>query len=260
MKKRTQIILAIVLLCLVPFLSLFPNEDENRSGHSTIKTSDANGFAVVELFTSEGCSSCPPADELIAQLKNDTSGKQVYLLVYHVDYWDRMGWKDKFSNPAFTARQQQYKEWLNLQTIYTPQFVVNGTSEFPGSNENELYNLVSDGLQTMFTSALEIKAEVKQQSINVSYKTNYLAKDTKLIVALIQKNAISQVERGENKGRKLQHVQIVNDITRFALDKKENNLSISKPENFNASGYELIAFTQNELTGAITSASKTNFN
>ena len=80
---------------------------------------------VVELFTSEGCSSCPPADKLVATLVERDKKEAVYILSYHVDYWDRLGWKDRFSDAAFTARQQHYAELLHLSSVYTPQIVVN---------------------------------------------------------------------------------------------------------------------------------------
>ena len=247
------------MLCIVPFLNLFPDTDINPEGQASITTSKVNGFAVVELFTSEGCSSCPSADELITKLEKDASGKNVYLLAYHVDYWDRLGWKDKFSFAEFTSRQRQYFVWMKLKTIYTPQFVVNGTSEFGGSNQNQLYNLVSDGLLKTSSSTLKLSAQDDKKSLKVTYKTNNSIKNTKLIVALIQKQANSKIERGENKGRQLKHVQIVNHFKSFSINKKEDSLIIYKPENFTTTGWEMIGFIQDESTGTITVASKADF-
>src|ERR1700743_69163 len=88
------------------------------------------GIAVIELFTSEGCSSCPPADELVAKIQKENKDKPVYILAYHVDYWDRLGWKDSFSNADFTKRQNSYAKVLRLQSVYTPQIIVNGKTEF----------------------------------------------------------------------------------------------------------------------------------
>src|SRR5580704_5223589 len=81
---------------------------------------DNKGFAVVELFTSEGCSSCPPADELVAKIEKESKDKPVYILAYHVDYWNRLGWKDVFSSAEYSKRQNEYAGYLHLQQIYTP--------------------------------------------------------------------------------------------------------------------------------------------
>src|SRR5882757_10188754 len=94
----------------------------------------ANGFAVVELFTSEGCSSCPSADALVAAVQKENKDQPVYILAFHVDYWDRLGWKDAFSDAAYSDRQRAYASWLRLSSIYTPQVVVNGRKEFVGSD------------------------------------------------------------------------------------------------------------------------------
>ena len=90
-----------------------------------MKDTTVNGFAVVELFTSEGCSSCPPADAAVAKLLHDYK-ENVYVLGFHVDYWNYLGWKDNFSCAAYSARQQQYGRTFQLNSVYTPQVIVNG--------------------------------------------------------------------------------------------------------------------------------------
>src|SRR5215831_9324057 len=107
----------------------------------------SSGFAVVELFTSEGCSSCPSAEALMARTQEEDRDLPVYCLAFHVDYWDRQGWKDVFSSPAFTDRQRQYSNWLRLNEIYTPQAVVNGRTEFVGSDAASLSRAIQNGLQ-----------------------------------------------------------------------------------------------------------------
>ncbi|MEO6849831.1 MAG: DUF1223 domain-containing protein, partial [Mucilaginibacter sp.] len=107
----------------------------------------SKGFAVVELFTSEGCSSCPPADAVVAKVQKESANKPVYILAYHVDYWNRLGWKDVFSSPEYSARQNQYAHWLKLSSVYTPQVVVNGRTEFVGSEEGALRGAISTNLQ-----------------------------------------------------------------------------------------------------------------
>jgi len=105
----------------------------------------ATGFAVVELFTSEGCSSCPPADEILAKIAREYPDN-VYVLGFHVDYWDRLGWRDIYSSADYTHRQQKYAQLFNLNSIYTPQAIVNGKHEFVGSNESSLRSAIEEGL------------------------------------------------------------------------------------------------------------------
>src|SRR5579859_6695441 len=107
----------------------------------------AKGFAVVELFTSEGCSSCPAADALVATVQKEDKDLPVYILSFHVDYWDRLGWKDAFSDAAYSDRQREYARWLRLSSVYTPQVVVNGHQEFVGSDAVKLREAISNGLQ-----------------------------------------------------------------------------------------------------------------
>jgi len=102
--------------------------------HKAQLTNDAHGFALVELFTSEGCSSCPPAEELAAEIQKESADRPVYVLAYHVDYWDHQGWKDRYSDPAYSQRQKDYSSWLGTSDIYTPQVVVNGRKQLVGSD------------------------------------------------------------------------------------------------------------------------------
>src|ERR1700709_1958776 len=118
----------------------------NKPNTSSKSMNGNDGFAVVELFTSEGCSSCPAADDVVAKVQNENNDKPVYILAYHVDYWNRLGWKDVFSDAAYSKRQNQYAAWLNLESIYTPQVVVNGNKEFVGSQESTLRSVIKDDL------------------------------------------------------------------------------------------------------------------
>lgn len=227
-----------------------------KTEKAKLETVNNNGFAVVELFTSEGCSSCPPADELLAKLQREAGEKNIYLLAYHVDYWDRLGWKDQFSSNDFTKRQQKYQDWLNLFVMYTPQFIINGTTEFAGYNETSLYGKVSDALEAKTTADLNLTAKTSKDSLEIHYTTHQFQKDINLFVATIQKQAISKVFRGENQGATLQHVQIVKHLNSFQLIKKEGKVKIVQPYNFNSKDFEIIGFIQNTTTGKISISTK----
>jgi hypothetical protein len=116
--KKAMVIVLLFILA-IGYYFLFPRY--NWLGKSYLDTSEKEGFAVVELFTSEGCSSCPPADALMAEAQKEAGGKKIYFLAYHVDYWDHQGWKDRFSSDKFTKRQEQYAVRMDSRLIYTPQ-------------------------------------------------------------------------------------------------------------------------------------------
>src|SRR6187402_1594915 len=137
MKNSILIFLAITLSSLF-FLDCFMFPESEIAGSfktekAKLATTTNNGFAVVELYTSEGCSSCPPADELVSKIQKESNGQPVYILAFHVDYWNRLGWKDVFGDAAYSKRQNDYAQYLKLPSVYTPQIVVNGKKEFVGS-------------------------------------------------------------------------------------------------------------------------------
>ncbi|AYL98071.1 DUF1223 domain-containing protein [Mucilaginibacter celer] len=233
---------------------------KNSAGKTT--SIEGKGFAVVELFTSEGCSSCPPADELVAKVEKEVDDKPVYILAYHVDYWDRLGWKDSFSDAAYTKRQNQYAGWLNLSQIYTPQIVVNGKTEFVGSQEGALRNAIKNGLQGSNVVKLKISAQrATSGAATIQYSvegsTNNSGKA--VLLALVQKQAVSKVKAGENGGRTLAHSQIVREIQNVPL-KNYGSTNIALPAGFDANGYEVIGFIQDNDNGGILAAAKSGFN
>jgi len=216
------------------------------------------GFAIVELFTSEGCSSCPPADVLLAKIEKESKDKPIYLLAYHVDYWDKLGWKDTFSNPKNSARQSQYANWLNLNTVYTPQIIVNGSKEFVGSQENTLRSAISSALSEQQSNTLEVTVEKQNSgSLSLSYRTGESSPVFNLVVALVSPTATNKIARGENRGRILSHVQIVRKFESFKMNGKENgsvNFLLEK-EDLNDEA-EVIAFLQNVKNGKIAAVTK----
>ncbi len=226
------------------------------------KKSDTAGFAVIELFTSEGCSSCPPADELIERLQAGNQNNQLYILALHVDYWDHQGWRDPFSQPEFTWRQKEYADKLKLKLIYTPQIVVNGNRELVGSEQGELLSAVSSAIKTTANdpspAILELKATLEGKNLNVDYAVAGLEKDQEILIALVQKHAKSAVKAGENSGRTLSHVQIVRELYHREL-KDKNNMKIVVPQDFNIKNWELVAFVQNKTNGQISKAARAIF-
>lgn len=217
-----------------------------------LRNDAGKGFAVVELFTSEGCSSCPPADQLVARIQKEDAGEPVYILAYHVDYWNRLGWKDAFSSAAYSKRQEDYAAYLHLQSVYTPQIVVNGAREFVGSDDGALRNAIRSGLaQTPLASLTLAVSASNSGAADVHYTAGGYGKNTELLVAVLQKNAETEVKRGENQGRVLHHVQIVRQLQAVALNNNSGLVRVALPEGFIAGGWEIIGFLQDRTKGHI---------
>ena len=181
---------------------------------SGFKTSSSfEPVAVVELFTSQGCSSCPAADRLlsqtIAEAKKDN--KKVIALSFHVDYWNRLGWADPFSDKKYSKHQREYATALNLNTVYTPQVIVNGETEFVGSGENEMHAAINNFLNKKTVAGFKnLSATVEQGKpirINYSIEGNY--NDCKINFALLSLSETTSIKRGENGGRILKNENVV---------------------------------------------------
>lgn len=217
----------------------------------------ANGFAVVELFTSQGCSSCPAADQLLQKLQRESADAPVYLLAYHVDYWDHLGWKDPFSQAQFSQRQRQYARWLGQGNVYTPQMVVNGEQEFVGSNEKTLRTALNRALAQNAPARLSLKwAPDTNNQLRVEYTVTGDLKGSKLMLALVQPQAQTTVRRGENQGRRLNHVNIVRDIITVPVNAADKTgwVPLALPTALENQSWELVGFLQQPATGKILAA------
>lgn len=243
MKKINISGLIIILIAGSITLLSFVFTSANKI-HPTAKAK-AKGFAVVELFTSEGCSSCPAADAAVARLLRKNIAN-TYILSFHVDYWNRLGWKDEFSQQAYSARQQQYARYLSLEGVYTPQVVVNGTAQFVGSNESSLNNAVSNGLNNGTASNVNITAVRQNNSLVINYN---LTGNEALVLntAIVLPEATTQVKRGENGGRTLQHVNIVKDL-KVTDAKQSGELTMNIPRELMNKPFKVIAYTQSKQT------------
>ena len=215
------------------------------------------GFAVVELFTSEGCSSCPPADNAVTKLLKEHNSN-VYVLGYHVDYWDNLGWRDIFSNAAYTQVQRNYAKTFKLSSVYTPQIVVNGTEQFVGSDEKKLNASVDKSLQqaSVVKLSIDVKAD-DDHEVTVHYSTD--ASNANLHVALIQLSAENKIQRGENTGATLHHVNIVRDIKTVPAT-ASGNVALKIPGNLTAADCKVIAFIQDAGDNKISGATEAGIN
>ncbi len=162
---------------------------------------------VVELFTSEGCSSCPPADALLAELANRPD---VLALSFHVDYWDRLGWKDPSSSPEATARQERYAWLLGIDTVYTPQIVVDGRREAVGSDRSAVEHALDAASRE--PSAVPVTLSFNNGRARITLGRGGVTASASVVLIGFDRRRVDTVERGENSGRTLTHVDVVRGI------------------------------------------------
>lgn len=239
--KKIKIINAFAMLFFLTGNTIFSQSNQ-----------DKKGFALLELYTSEGCSSCPPADELLGKIQNELKDKNVYVLSYHVDYWDKQGWKDIFSNADFTKRQYDYAKYMEKDPIYTPQVIINGKIDYVGSQETSLRNGIKSALSKPVSANLSLEASQNANSLSVNYNVEGTSKNSRLLIAVVQKEAKSNVKRGENAHRVLSHYQIVRNLQSVDLNKaKKGTALVHLPKNYNTQDFEIIGFVQDMNSGAI---------
>lgn len=247
--KKIKVIPAffIALILLIGITAFGQNNHEKKA---------VKGFALLELYTSEGCSSCPPADELMGRIQNEYKDDNVYVLSYHVDYWDRQGWKDVFSNADYTKRQYNYAKFLGKEPIYTPQLIVNGKADYIASQETVVRNGIKSALSKPVVTDLSLEANQANNNLNVNYNIEGIFKNSNLIIAIVQKAAKTNVKRGENANRILSHYQIVHHLQTLDLKDKKGTVSIHLPKSFNTKDFEVIGFVQDKNKGNITGATR----
>lgn len=201
---------------------------------------------VVELFTSQGCYSCPPADAALTELIKD---KDYLGLAFHVDYWDYIGWKDTFGDPEFTKRQRSYSKAMNERQIYTPQAVINGRSHMNGAYSDEIKSTAHNYIQTGKSLTVPINVVENNGRLNVSIKPQATYKDATLYAIYFKPIEMVDIKRGENAGKKITYTNIVRKIEMLGMTGEnglhaEFSLADVKAKGFN--NYALILQSKNE--------------
>jgi len=213
------------------------------------KLPDQRQPVLVELFTSEGCSSCPPADALLERLDRTqpVSGAQIIVLSEHVDYWNHIGWADPYSSPAFSARQEQYARRFRTRGPYTPQMVVDGRIEFVGSDARSAESAIRSALSRPKAS-VRIGESEGSAAIEVEPLPAGTAHRAGVFAAYAADTGTQDVVRGENKGRRLHHVAIVNVLRQIGTVDDRTPFKTKLPLE---SGSRLIVFVQESGNGPV---------
>src|SRR5215471_3064771 len=209
-ETKRRFIAAIVIMIWLAAGYIFASEPK------TFESSDTQS-SLIELFTSEGCSSCPPAEKWVTALKsNQELWKKIVPLAFHVDYWDHLGWRDRFAKPEFTSRQQHYAAAWGGDSVYTPGFVVNGKewrSWFGGNAPPASSTKVG-----VLRASLGDNGQVTATFIPATTQPRSLT----LNVALLGNDLQSDVKRGENSGRKLRHDFVVLQLAKSEMTNQGN--------------------------------------
>jgi hypothetical protein len=253
------LLLAFVLLQFGPgpfersAASVFDNAADAQSEAVPVATTVAPGV-LVELFTSEGCSTCPPADKLLADLERNqpVNGVHVIILGEHVDYWNHLGWKDPFSSAQFSQRQTDYARALGIEDVYTPQMIVDGRAQFVGSSLPKALEAIAKAATVPKASlAMAIKT-VAPNSINVTIQVKNVpdvsrGDKAEVVLAVVENGLMSKVTRGENSGRALTHSAVTRKLIKVGpIEQGDVNRTVTlrldpewKPKNL-----KVVAFVQ----------------
>lgn len=212
---------------------------------------------LVELFTSEGCSSCPPADALLGRLNGlkTEAGQLIVGISEHVTYWNHLGWVDPFSQELFTLRQQEYSGRFRTEDVYTPQMVVNGESAMVGSDGRAVQAALRKAGQGAEGSLRIGEVVPAGKMLMVTYDVAGIAPGAEVYAVVAEDHAASQVLRGENAGRGLAHVSVAQSMIRLGKVKAPGSqkVAVSLPKG-DGGGRHLIVFVQAAGLGRVLAA------
>jgi hypothetical protein len=240
------------------------HEEDASKLKTDIPVSNNKSVAVLELFTSQGCSSCPPADRLLGSY---TEKENVIVLSFHVDYWDRSGWKDPFSSKQYTQRQYDYASALHAD-VYTPQLVINGQSEMIGSDADKISNAIKKVLTGQPDATLSIKT-VKAENARlpdgqgratISFDASGNTGNSVLNVALVEKKTTTDVKAGENGGVTLTNYNVVRNFKTIKKVENGNNVStIDIPSSADLKNLSVVLYLQEKKNNKISAAEQAGF-
>lgn len=259
--RREMVVLCLSLIVLFGSAAIFTATSAARA------TENSNVPVLVELFTSEGCSSCPPADDLLARLDalQPISGAQLIVLSEHVDYWNHDGWVDPFSSASITERQSSYERVLGVNSPFTPQFLVDGTAQLQANDAQKVLAALQQARSTPKIAVRLLSAAVQNANPlviqgRVEADANPEKHKADVLVAVALDHAESQVARGENSGRHLSHVAVVADLTK--VGKLESGKSLAQDFRVKlklpapAKTIRLIVFVQESGLGRVLGAAQ----
>ena len=226
--------------------------DESETSGIPGNSAVTKPLSLVELFTSQGCSSCPPADRVLADLVNrhESEGLPAIGLSFHVDYWNYLGWRDPFSSGLWSQRQKRYASVLN-DRVYTPQMIVNGQTGFVGSRRKQLDLLIGAAATRVHTHTIALEVKRDAARINVSYSVKGDGDGRLVNLSLVARSLTATATRGENAGRTLTHANVVRDFAVRRLEELDGAIWWNLPKETDTD-YSVVAYVQQSRTAEIT--------
>lgn len=250
--------ISILGSCLAVVLLALPAPERRAEGAS-------DSFALVELFTSEGCSSCPPADRVLAEIARAARHRdqRVYALAFHVDYWNHLGWRDPFGAAAYSDRQREYARVFGKASVYTPQMVVNGTEEFVGSNETRARESVERALERPARVRVTLTAVrlARDGGLEVGYEVSPAVPEAKIGLAVVERGIVRRIGAGENGGRTLKHDEVVRAFRVGPIPRSgRGSERLELPTGLDRDKASLVVFVEAARTMTILGASGADLN
>jgi hypothetical protein len=263
---ETTVLLAVFSLAVV----LLPNVHDASASALPGPDNGPRTPVLIELFTSEGCSSCPPADALLAKLDRSqpVKGAEAIVLSEHVDYWNDIGWKDPYSSHEYSERQSAYAARFGRGSVYTPQMVIDGHSELVGSDERRAIQAVEN--ETKFAKVPLSLSAIRFESKNKlgmhvevgPLGPSIAAHSARLFLAIADDSDESQVSRGENAGRTLQHVAVLRSLVSVVAVGKSDKVSRDITVNFsneNGRPLRIVGIIQESSAGRVLGVASARF-
>ncbi len=211
-------------------------------------SSAADNVVLVELFTSQGCSSCPPADKNLGDLANLDG---VLGLSMHVDYWDYLGWRDTFARRKHTDRQFAYRDYMGARVVYTPQMIVQGTNDVPGYRPALIKTTIEDISAVVRGASITIDNDGGM--LNAKISADVAGQPRTIFVATYTKEATVNIKRGENAGRAITYHNVVDELMTVGPWQGPASQTVSLPKPNPGEG--TAVWLQDDLTGRILTAS-----
>lgn len=252
MKSSSFLFFIALAAAAIFFLSAFSFRSPSQQSPAKRKA------VVVELFTSEGCSSCPPADDLLGHLRVPPAAGEAEIipLGFHVDYWNDLGWRDRFSSASFSNRQAAYAERMRLSGSYTPQMVVDGTEEFVGGNARRAREAIAKA--AAHPDRVEIRlSSTDAGGIAVRVKSTGEAVTGQVLLAITEDNLSTNVGSGENGGHVLRHAAVVRELRPLGQLKDgafETTAAITPSGDWKLKDLRAVVFVQSAGQGEIEGA------